>query len=315
MADSVAPPTEVEQPKETENKDEPKLPKLDPNKPLNQQVNKILANMPKEENAEEPKEGAEGEKEEPKKEESETPKPAPEAPPETEEEITPVEVKELPPWQKYIVDNLPNIQTVGHQGEGAKDKLFTVKRLEDLPEDFEFADRRTEIAFSAALASQEVNARELMNKYNTEQQQQQYQQFQNQEATDIQADITALQKQGVIDKFKYGEDEPEFNDDPAVKTANEIYDLYKKTNDSYLKDGRTYRITYQDAAYKYLGMKSRQAPTKEAPVDNTKERAEREKVANKVSAPSSAAPDAGKKGMPVGSTMQDVYKLYKLGRI
>lgn len=305
MADDVVTPAAEVTPKADE-KVENKLPKLDPSKPLNQQVNKILANMPKEgeENAEKPKEGAEAEKEEPKKPDPKTPEPKEE--PEAEE---PPEVKELPPWQKYIVDNLPQIQTVGHVGENGKDKVFTIKRLEDLPEDFEFADRRTEIAFSAALASQEVNARELMTKYNTEQAQIKYQEFQNQEAVDIQKDIGTLQKEGILEKFKYDEDAPEFNDDPAVKTANEIYDLYKKTNDSYLKEGRTYRITFQDAAYKYLGMKSRQAPAPK-PADNK----EREQVANKVSGQGTNS-ETPKKAMPTGSTMNDVLKLYKLGRI
>lgn len=313
MAEPAVAPPPVEEPKKEE---EPKRPVLDSTKPLRQQVDKMLEAVPAKEEPEgdksteeKPKEGDEPKEEKSEEKEPKAPEPKAE---DIEEEIEPVKPVDLPPWQKYIVDNLPEIQTVGHTGENGKDKVFTIKRLEDLPEDFEFASRRAEIAFSAALASQEVNARDLLNRYNNEQQQQQLQQFQNQEALDIQADINALQKEGVIDKFKYTEDAPEFNDDPAVKLANDIYDLYKKTNDSYIKDGRTYRITYQDAAYKYLGMRAKQAPAKEEKPDNS---TERKQVADKISAPSSAAPGDHKRGMPAGSTMQDVLKLYKMGRI
>lgn len=306
MPDPVAPVVDApEAPAEVvpEKKAEDKKPLLDSSKPLRGQVDKILENMPpveeEEKEAEKPEEVPEPAKEEPEEEETVN------NIPESEPEVEPVE---LPPWQKYVLDNLPTIQTVGHV-EGGKDKIYTVKRVEELPENFEFTDKRAELTFSAALASQEVNARELLNKYQADEQQQKYTAFKNQEAVDIQADIKVLQKEGVLEKFKYDSDAPEFNDDPAVKEANAIYDLYKKTNDSYMKDGRTYRITYEDAAYKYLGMRSRQAPAK------PETKVERDGVASKVSAPQSAAPDAAKKGMPIGSSMQDVLKLYKLGRI
>lgn len=316
MPDPVTPAPVVEEAPKAEEK--PTAPVIDSTKPLRGQVDKMLAAVPTKEEDDksgdkEPKEGTPPAKEEPKKEGTPAPTPEPEEEDEPDAFTEPVE---LPQWQKYIVDNLPDIQTVGHTlnkaGEPLPDKVFTIKRLEELPDNFEFASRRAEIAFGAALASQEVNARELLVKYNNQQQQQQYQQFQNQEALDIQSDITALQKEGVIDKFQHSEDSPEFNDDPAVKLANEIYDLYKKTNDSYIKSGRTYRITYQDAAFKYLGMKSRQTPPAPKTPDNSNER---KQIADKISAPQSTAPEGQKRGMPVGSSMQDVLKLYKMGRI
>lgn len=307
-------------------KDEPKedkKPVLDRNRPLSQQVDKILANMPEEkENAESPEDKPK-EKPAPTEEETEVPSDKEEnaavdnpveEEDEDEEPVAPVNQAELPSWQKYVLENLPDIQVVGHEGT-KKDKVYTVKRLEDLPDEFEFTSRRAELAFSAALASQEVNARELVNKYNQEQQTRQYQEFQAQEAVDIQADIQRLQKDGIIEKFKYSEDSPEFNTDPAVKVANAIYDLYKKTNDSYLKEfgntGRTYRISYRDAADKYFAMQGRQKPVEPPKNDNKQER---DKVAEKISGQGSAS-DGQKKGMPVGSTMQDVLKMYKLGRI
>jgi hypothetical protein len=320
MADApvVDAPTEpVVEPK-TEKED--KKPALDVNRPLSQQVDKIVDLMPEEKEDDKPDEKKPAEtsetveekkKDDPNQEEDTSDSDPTEAEPENNlpepDEIN-VEPKELPTWQKYILDNLPNIQTIGHVGNG-KDKLYTVKRVEDLPENFEFSDKRSELAFSAALASQEVNARDLLKQYQADEQQQQYLAFQNQEALDIQSDIKALQKEGIIAKFEHDEDEAEFNSDPAGQEANAIYDLYKKTNESYLREGRTYRISYQDAAYKYLGMKSRQAPPK------NESKQERDKVAGQVSAPSSARPASGKKAMPAGSTRQDVLRAYKLWRI
>lgn len=295
-------------------------PVLDTQKPLSRQVDKILEQLPKEDKDDKSDEKKPEEVPAPAKEESEDAVDekenvtAEDSPQETEipqpDEID-VEVKELPSWQQYILDKLPEIQTIGHTGEG-KDKVFRVKRVEDLPENFEFASKRDELSFSAALASQEVNARDLLKQYQNEEQQQKYQEFQNQEAIDIQADIKALQKEGVLDKFKYSEEDAEFNSDPAVKTANAIYDLYKKTNDAYLREfsqtGRNYRISFRDAADKYFARQGRQAPKPQA-------RQERDKVATQVSAPQGASPDSQKRAMPIGSSMQDVLKLYKAGRI
>lgn len=316
-----APATPVVEPLKEENKEEPKdakpqKPVLDSNKPLTQQVDKILEQMPKEENEEnepaKPKEDSKA-KETP---EDATPSNDDSKIPAVDEDEPYVEPKELPTWQKYVLENLPTIQTVGHTGEG-KDKVVNVKRVEDLPDDFEFADRRTEIAFSAALASQEVNARELLNKYNGQQQIQQFNEFKNQEAIDIQADIKNLQREGILPKFQYSEDDPKFNDDPAVKEANAIYALYEKTNQAYLdqftKTGKNYRISYADAADKYYATQNRNRPNKPEVKPEVKQ--ERNKVATQVSAPQSASPESAKKAMPVGSTMQDVLKLYKLGRI
>lgn len=321
MDDKVAPTKEPET--KTEEKPEDAKPVIDSQKPLSRQVDKLLEQLPeeKEEKDVKPDESKEEDKEE-----------VPEKPEEkkedesTEEEKSPAEDNEeaelpepddtppveLPSWQKYVLDNLPEIQTIGHTKDG-KDRLFKVKRAEDLPDNFEFASKRDELTFNAAIASQEVNARELLNKYQQEEQNQKFQEFQNQEAIDVQSDIQKLQKEGLLDKFKYSEDDPEFNSDPAVKVANEIYDIYKKTNDAYLKEfqktGRNYRISYRDAADKYFAMQGRKTETKD------KAKQERTKVAEKVSAPQSAPPESGKRGMPAGATMQDILKMYKLGKI
>lgn len=303
MADNPTEPvTPTPEPKPEEK--EPEI-KLDSSKPMRGQVDKLLSQLPPEEK---------NEPAEPTKEPEEEAPPAPITSTEDDSEIfeeegsKPVDTVELPPWQKYILDGLPEIQTYGHVGSG-KDKLYSVKRAEELPIDFEFSDKRTELSFTAALASQELNARELLGKYNQEQQNNQYQELQNQEALDIQSDIGSLQKAGLLDKFKYSEDDDRFNDDPAVIEANKIYDLYKRTNDKYIKEGRTYRITFADAADKFYAQAARDAAKKANP------NAERIKVAEQISAPQGTSPEAKSRPLPPGSSMQDVLKLYKLGKL
>ena len=307
VVEATTEPTEPVVENKEEDKKEPVV-KLDRDKPLRGQVDKLLSQLPPEEEKKEDVKSEDDPKEEPKTEDPKvedvkTPDPEP------EEDDTPI--KELPAWQKYVYDGLPDIQVVGHEGDN-KDKVYTIKRAEELPDDFEFASKRAELIFNASISSQELNARELLQKYKAEQQQNDYQEWKNKEALDIQSDITALQKEGVLPAFKYDEDDSKFNDDPAVKEANAIYDLYEKRNNSYAKNNQAYRITYADAADIYYARENRNRPDKET---KPEVKAERDKVASQVSAPSGASTDQAKKTMPPGSSMQDVLKLYKLGRI
>lgn len=290
---TVSPETPAETPKpETQ-------PKVDPSKPLSQQVDKMLEAVPekKAESKEEPK------PEEPKKAEK-VDEPEPEEPEQKE-------VTELPPVAKYILENLPDIQVLGHSGE-SKDKVFHVKRVEDLPSDFDFASKMDEMKFNASIAAQELNARELYAKYQQQEQTNQYQEYLNKEAVEVQQDIDALQKEGILPKFQYKSDDPKFDSDPAVKEANEVYDLFKKTNDTYIKAGKTYRISYRDAADKYYAYNARNKKPAATPTPVQKERTE---AASKVGASQGADPGKQRVKMPPGSTQRDVLKLYNAGRI
>jgi len=277
-------------------------PLIDPSLPLHQQADKLIASLPKEE-------------EKPVDTPVEETTEVEELPDEDDEVLDSMEEENspepLPDWQKYVLDNLPNIQVMGHEGD-KKDKVYNVKRLEDLPDDFEFASKRAELQFTSALASQELNARDLLAKYKQQEQAQSLKEFQNQEAIDVQNDIRALQREKILPKFKYKESDPRFNDDPAVKEAEEIYELYTKTNqeyyNKYANSNRTYRISFRDAADKYYATKARTAP-KDTHVE------ERKKVAEKVSAPQNADPTKRYKGVRPGTTPQDIYRLYKTGRI
>jgi hypothetical protein len=292
-------------------------PVLDSNRPLSQQVNKILEAMPKEEedvkSDEEVKEQAPEEVKEEVASEEEPVEQAVEEEASDEDDYAAPEAVELPSWQQYIFDNLPSIKVNGHTKTG-QDKTFEVKRAEDLPDSFEFRSKKDELEFVQALAAQESNARQLLADYQQKEQQNQMAEYQRQEALDISSDIERLQKDGVLDKFKYKEDDPRFNDDPAVKVSNDIYEIYKKTNERYIKEGRTFRISFLDAADKYFYQQARNAKVEKPAVKNEVKK-EREEVAKAVSAQQGAAPDQVRKVMPRGSSMQDIYRLYKQGRI
>lgn len=284
---------------------EAKVPKIDSTKSMSQQADNFLKQLP------------EDKKEEPAPEEKvEEPVKEPEVIEEPEAVVEP-EPEELPEWQKYVLEGLPHIQVLGHttlaNGDPGKDKIFNVKSYTELPADFEFASRRDELAFNAALASQEYKANDLVKEYQQKEQDLKVQQWRDADALDVQKDITRLQKEGVLPKFQYESDDPKFDSDPAVKEANDIYALREKINLGYRQQGRNYFISFEDAADKFYAAKARMTPKEEpkpAPV-----RTEREEVAKKVSAPQSADPGKQRRTMPPGSTMRDVMKAYNAGRI
>jgi len=334
MTDIVEPTPTIEgdaQPVVSESiNDELKAPHIDPNRPLSGQVDKLLKAVPEAEEKENTSEDKVEKAEDLKKDEVISEDTAEEEiPEEVELEDLPEEKKfeDLPDWSKYILDNLPNIQVMGHQGEDGKDKLFTVKRLEDLPDDFEFASKRAELSFASALSAQEINARELLQKYQNEQSQRQQSEFEALEAVDIQNDVSSLQKAGILPKFKYAVNDPRFNDDPAVQESNKIYDFYKKINSDYYEkyngSGRMYRVSYEDAAYRYYALHPKEVTPEvkkaiekkeEAPA-KTPQQEQREKAASKIGAPQGASSDAKRRALRPGTSLQNVYQAYKRGLI
>lgn len=300
--------------------------KIDSRIPLSRQIEKMIQATP--ERKDESEKDPEKKEEPPKATEEPDATGAPgegdenKKPAESESDDEP-ELKEpvdLPPVAKYILDNLPQIQVIGHQGDEGKDKVFKVKLIEELPDDFEFSTKRAELIFNQAIAAQEANARELMAKYRQEENSNKLLEIQNQEALDVEADVKQLQKEKILGKFP-ATDDPEFNNDPAVKEANEIYALFQKTNAAYAQANRTYRISYRDAADKYYVAKARQTPKEPDKVPEKesekvdKPKTEREKVAEKVGAPSGTESDKQRPRLPRGSTQRDVLKLYRAGRI
>lgn len=335
------------QPNTPTDNEAPQAPVIDSSRSLLQQASKIASLLPEEPAKEEPK----GEQEDDKSEDtskanpSEEPKKKGEEPETSQEDVEPEDtfeeepeddyvappLEDLPPQNQYVIDRLPEITVRGFT-ETDKDgnpklKNFTVKLgYDQLPDDFQFVNNREMGQFNVNVASQEQRAKELVNQYQQEELTRNVQAQQEQDAIDVQNDIVALQRQGILPAFKYEATDPKFNSDPAVKEANEIYAIYEETNkkyvEDYMKTGRTtYKISYRDAADKYYAQQAREArkngsrqevkqPTQQKPADQ-----ERQKVARQVGAPQSDTPGKEFKGIRRGTTMQEIYNAYNRGVI
>jgi hypothetical protein len=325
MADLVTAPEATEptapvEEKPVEKKEAPK-PKIDTTRPLSQQT-KILSDLmgdttePEEEKPEdEPKPE---DKEEPKKEEPKVPAPASDE----DEEIEPAKPVDLGPMEKYVVDRLPNI-TARIEVDG-KQKVVQVKSDAQLPDGFTFVDDASRSQFLRDLTAQEIRANDLLKEYQGKQQQEAIREFQQQENEDVAADVARLQKQGILGEF----DESTPATDENVKIANDIYDLYQKTNQAYaqryMNTNRTFRISYADAADKYFAAKARTSPNesqkakeqpKEEPAKKTPAQQEREEIAKRTGAPSNAEPGANRPKAQPGMSMNDINRLVRAGRI
>lgn len=212
----------------------------------------------------------------------------------------------LNPEQQYIYDNLPDIVTYGHTGDG-QDKEYRVKVDSELPKDFEFASKADERAFYRSLSAQELNARQLQTTYQNEQSQQQARQFQQQEDAADRSDIATMQKEGELPRFKVKVDDPGFDKDPAAKLITDILQFKEQRNQQYLEEyqrGRPFRhIGFQEAYYMFR----RQNPERTRSTAQQKEDAERKDVARKVGPSKGVSPSSlNKPRVQPGMSTRDV---------
>lgn len=319
-------PVEPEAPKVEEIPEAPKeekKPVINARKPLSQQVDTLLSQVP----AKEEKKEEEAPKPEVKEPEPSTPEPTEDKP----EDIPKPELAVLPEDAgKYIYEKLPLMPVVGHIGEGA-DRVYQVKRREDLPAGFVYANQEAREDFRDAISIQELTARKLLEEYeNTKQDndkktKEHEQQLQWQEArakidADVVADLEALQREGILQKFKYDSTDSKFSEDPAVKEADAIHKVWEDTNKKFAETRQGKFIGYREAADKYFAAKFREEmknriEEKSEEKKEEKKPTERERVATQVGAPSGA--EAGKQHPVVrrGMTGQDIVKLVNAGKI
>lgn len=170
---------------------------------------------------------------------------------ESEQLQTPQGQTEMGQW---VLDSLPQITVQGTQN--GKTVTLQVKRAEDLPNDFDFISKRDEKIFDQNIADQTNRAYKLVEKYQTDQQTAQATQFSQQEDRDIQSDIAALQRDKLLDRFKYAPNDPKFDSDPAVQRMQEVLDYYNEQNQARWaesqRSGRLFgRLSYKDAFYLY----------------------------------------------------------------
>jgi len=242
-----------------------------------------------------------------------------------DEPATPAPVNLGTPTE-YVMGRLPTLTTRIMDGE--TQKIVQFKDPSELPIGFKFADDTAASQFAMDAAAQVTRADKLLTEYNNSILQQNIQAFQTQEDQDVATDLARLQRQGVIPTFKFEESDPNFNTDPAVKTANEIYDLFKKTNEAYAKryanSNRTFRISYADAADKYFAAQNRANASQVAkdqpapapkPAEKTAAQKEREQVARQTGSPASAEATNDKPKVKAGMSFDDINRLARAGRI
>jgi hypothetical protein len=293
--------------------------KLDPSKPLTQQTGKLLKIM---ENMPERKDGSTEEKKEEVKPVEEPKQPETHVEVDEEDELPEVAAFDTDLNQYFANANKEGkLQPITAHGKIGDDlKSVSVYNETELPEGFTFVSDAARISFERALIRLENEANALKADFERKQsenrQQIEYREFMIQDAKDVDRDRKWLQANNILPKFQYGEDDPKFNSDPAVKEANEIYDLYKKVNDEYRSkstSGRDFRrISYIDAADKYYAHKARTAP-KEQP--KTQIQQQRNNVARKTTAPAGGDGNTLKPRAYAGMTFADVNRLARAGKI
>lgn len=305
--------------------EQPKKPELDPHLPLSSQMHKLehLADKGKPEGEgdedDEGKKKPDEEDEKDSKQKGEEDQDDDDATTDDEDddlEDDDDELKATPPqgdMGKYIFEKLPVIHAFGHI-PGGKDKVFQVKREEDLPADFEFSTNAGLRKFLVQVNNSELYARQLAQQYETDQRNAQIKKMNEQTALDVERDLKELQRQELIPKFKYKETDSRFNDDPAVKLANAIYKIFDDTNKAYAAKGMGYRISYADAADKYFVAEARKpkSPEKQKAEQIQQERL---KAVGKQGAPQGG--DEGKKRvkLPPNATLRDIERLANQGAI
>lgn len=211
----------------------------------------------------------------------------------------------MQPVQKHIYNELPYITLQGKDAEG-NDLEINVKTPDQIPDDFEFANKRAEKIADNAFLEQNKRADDMYAKIQTSAQTQKQQDARRAESNAIVEGIEALQEDGTVPKIAAKPGTPEFNDDPGVKRANEILKyrealIAKGEQVSVVSAGKMYRADHPDL---YVVK-----PT------TSKGDAERKKTANNINGGGRGTPAAAAKNnndrskYPIGMSLSDIADL------
>jgi hypothetical protein len=125
--------------------------------------------------------------------------------------------EELPAQNKIIYNALPYITAEGKDGE-----VLRVKTPDQLPEDFEFANKKAEMKFQNDLQAQEMKATRMSEALNARAERAQAEYEQRQEAVNVINQIEALQKAGELPTPTAKQGTAEFDKDDAVVLINKV---------------------------------------------------------------------------------------------
>ena len=158
-----------------------------------------------------------------------------EEPKKSEEVVRPKELDEdtwgnMNEVQRTIYSGLPYMNIRGKDSEGNEIAL-KIKTPEQLPDDFEFINKREEASFISDVTAQSKRAEEAYTKIAGITEQQKQAQTQQEESRKVVADVERLQKDNIIPRIKAKAGTPEFNNDPSVKLVNEVLSYWKELQD------------------------------------------------------------------------------------
>lgn len=193
--------------------------------------------------------------------------------------------EELPAQNKIIYNALPYITAEGKDGE-----VLRVKTPDQLPEDFEFANKKAEMKFQNDLQAQEMKATKMSEALNARAQRAQAEYAQRQEAVNVINQIEALQKAGELPTPKAKQGTEEFDKDDAVVLINKVLS-YRSAR---MAEGLNLPI--KDALMLYKAQHPEEFEKKEAKGD-----IERKNIAKKISGGGKAS------GTPVNSKEKPHY--------
>ena len=204
----------------------------------------------------------------------------------------------MPAINKVIYNNLPYIQAVGKDGN-----TIRVKTAQQLPDDFEFANKKAEMQFQNDLQSQEMKAQRMQDAINERISQNEQQRRSTNEARAILGEIEALQKSGDLPTPKAKAGTKEFDDDEAVVLINKVLGYRQER----MKSGSN--LSVEDALMIYKAKHPEEFKSK----SEAKGDAERKSIAKKISGSNksadtsiSAKKSAGPKYYKFGMSMEDV---------
>lgn len=169
---------------------------------------------------------------------------------------------------KVIYNQLPYITAIGKDGNVVK-----VKTPQQLPDDFEFANKKAELSFQSDMQEQTVRAEKANEQIMRQMHDMKAEQEKTATARAIIAEVESLQKSGDLPtpKAKYGT--KEFDNDDAVILTNKVLNYYQQ------RRANGDRMSIKDALILYKSMNPDEFKSKK----EAKGDVERKEVAKKIS--------------------------------
>lgn len=239
---------------------------------------------------------AENKKEEPKKDDK--PQSWEERPDEIDEKLW----NKSSPEEKFIYNSLDYITVKGKDGEELSIKLPT-----QLPDDFEFANKKAEAQFYSAMSAQSSKAEKLMNKITSDREQTTKAEKEKAELDAIIADVDRLQDDGIVPKIKAKPGTKEFNDDPSVQLVNKILDF----RDEYNRKHKGENISSYTAGLIYKAKNPKEFETEDDKRRSSQDKS-REKTASRVATKTTSAnrPEYNHKAFGKNVSLTDIADYY-----